>query len=254
MTTTLENAAVLVTGAGSGIGAAIARALAAAGAAVAVNDIDAGRAEAVAAELGAVAVPGDISDAAAAGAVVAGALDRLGRLTGLVNNAGLYRTSSLADITPAEWTLAMDVNLLGMLHCARAARPHLAGGGAIVNVASIAARFPFAGLGAYSVSKAGVVALTQQLAAEWGPSGIRVNAVSPGLISGTNIRTSGASIDTDDVQSRRREVVPLRRTGTSEDVAGPVVFLLSDLAQYVTGQVVVVDGGLTAGFAGLIPS
>ncbi|MBX9472383.1 SDR family NAD(P)-dependent oxidoreductase [Microcella sp.] len=254
MTMTMHGEKVLVTGAGSGIGAGIARALAAAGVAVAVNDIDGPRAQAVAAEIGGFAVPGDISERATAEIVVNRTVDHFGGLTGLVNNAGLYRTATLTDMTLDEWKLAMDVNLLAMLHCARAARPHLRGGGSIVNVASIAAQFPFAGLGAYSVSKAGVVSLTQQLASEWGQMGIRVNAVSPGLVSGTGIRGSGAKIDTEAVQARRRKVVPLGRTGTADDVAGPVLFLLSALAGYVTGHVLVVDGGLTASFAGLIPS
>jgi NAD(P)-dependent dehydrogenase (short-subunit alcohol dehydrogenase family) len=256
----LDNAAVLVTGAGSGIGAAIAALAAEAGARVAVNDLDPARAaasvESITARGGsAIAVPGDVSQEATAREVVAHAARELGGLDGLVNNAGLYRQSTLLEVSAQDWELAMSVNLMAMLHCSRAAHPLLAASkGAIVNVASIAADYAFAGLGAYSVSKAGAVALTQQLAAEWGPDGIRVNAVSPGLISETNIRSAGASINSEGVQEARRAVLPLRRTGRAPDIAGPVVFLLSAAAGYVTGQALTVDGGLTAGFAGLIPS
>jgi glucose 1-dehydrogenase len=256
----LENASVLVTGAGSGIGAAIARLVASAGATVAVNDIDEGRAASVCAEItraggSAFAVVGDVSVESSAQDVVQRAVEHTGALTGLVNNAGLYRSATVLGVSSAEWELAMNVNLMSTLHCSRAAHGALTvSGGSIVNVTSMAARFPFPGLGAYSVSKAGVSALTQQLAAEWGPDGIRVNAVAPGLISGTNIRAAGASINTDSVQQARREVLPLRRTGYAPDVAGVVLFFLTGAAGYVSGQIVFVDGGLTAGFAGLIPS
>lgn len=256
----LDGTAVLVTGAGSGIGAAIAVLAAECGASIGVNDLDADRAQAtveriVALDGRAIAVPGDVSREEDARRLVARASDELGDLTGLVNNAGAYRRSSLLDMSDDDWRLALGLNLTAMLHCSRAAYPHLAPArGAIVNVASIAASFAFAGLGGYSISKAGVVALTQQLATEWGPDGIRVNAVSPGLISDTNIHGVSDSITTDRVQQARRQVIPLRRTGQGSDVAGAVVFLLSNAAGYVTGQNLTIDGGLTAGFAGLIPA
>lgn len=256
----LDGATILVTGAGSGIGAAIATLAAECGASVAVNDLDPVRATAIVTSIRqagghAIAVPGDVSREADARDIVDRAADQLGALHGLVNNAGLYRQATLLDVTAQDWDLAINVNLMGILYTSRAAHSHLtASRGAIVNIASIAASFAFAGLGAYSASKAGAVALTQQLATEWGPGGIRVNAVSPGLISGTSIRDVGASINTDRVQQARREILPLRRTGQAADPAGAAVFLLSKAADYITGQVITVDGGLSAGFAGLIPS
>ena len=246
----LDGRRVLVTGGGAGIGAAIGRALAEAGAAVAVNDLDPDRASAVATEVGAVAVPGDVAIADGAAAVVAAATDSLGGLDGLVNNAGIVTVGALADADLDDWDRTMRVNFKSVYLCSRAARPHLAdGGGAIVNLASIAAFHPNGGTAAYSPSKAAVVALTRQSALEWGPQGIRVNAVAPGMISGTNMTAA----ETEELRARRGDVVPLRRTGRPEDIAPVAVFLLSDAARYVTGQVVLVDGGWSVALLSFTP-
>jgi NAD(P)-dependent dehydrogenase (short-subunit alcohol dehydrogenase family) len=255
----LEGRKILVTGAGSGIGAATAELAAAAGASVAVNDIDADRAEQISKKINdvggtAFAVPGDVASQGNAESVVERSASVLGGLNGLVNNAGIHRNGAVLDVVQKDWDEVMQVNLLGPFYCSRAAHPHLReSGGSIVNVASIAASFPFPNAGSYNITKAGLVALTRQCALEWGADGIRANAVNPGMISGTNIRPPGASIDSAEVQNARGEIVPLRRTGVASDIAQCVVFLLSDSAGYVTGQSLFVDGGLSAALSSLLP-
>ena len=239
MTELLVNRRVLVTGAGAGIGAAIAMSVADAGGRVAVNDLDPDRAATVAGKVGGAAVVGDVSTAQGAQAVVGEASDVLGGLDGLVNNAGIVLRGSLAEGDIDDWRRTMDVNLNGAYLCSRAAHRDLAGGGSIVNLASIAAVHPNGGTSAYTASKAAVVALTKQAALEWGPDGIRVNALAPGMISFTNM----SAAESDELRLRRGGVVPLRRTGRPDDVADPAVFLLSEKSRYITGQVLFVDGG-----------
>ena len=241
---------ILVTGGGAGIGAAICRAASTAGAAVAVNDLDADRAAEIASRVGGFGVPGDVASEAGAAGVVEAAAAVLGGLDGLVNNAGIVTMGNLAGADLDEWRKVMDVNFQSVYLCSRAGRRHLAdGGGSIVNLASIAAVHPNSGTAAYTASKAAVVALTRQAALEWGPDGIRVNAIGPGMISGTNM-TSGESAE---LRQRRGAVMPLRRTGTPEDVAPVAVFLMSDAARYVTGQLLMVDGGWSVSLLSFTP-
>ncbi|MFV2010379.1 MULTISPECIES: SDR family NAD(P)-dependent oxidoreductase [unclassified Micromonospora] len=254
--TTQADGAVLVTGAGSGIGAETARQIAAAGAAVAVNDLDPAAAQTtadtvVAAGGTAYPVAGDVADPRSAAAVVAAAVDRLGRLTGLVNNVGVVRGGALRSVSPDDWDAIMRIDCASALYCSQAALPAMTSGGAIVNISSLCGIHVAPGAGAYNAAKAAVIALTRQMALEWGPDGIRANAVAPGIVSGTNFSASSR-----DPQAalRRGAAVPLGRTGSATDIAPVVVFLLGDAARYVTGQVIAVDGGLGVALQTLLPA
>lgn len=242
---------VLVTGAGSGIGEGIANVLAERGWKVAVNDINADAANEVARRLGGVAVVGDI--AAEPAGVVDRAANLLGGLDALVNNAGIHRRAPLATVRPDQLDDVYGVNLRAVVLASQAALAHFAqrdGGGSIVNLSSIAAVTPQMDVGLYTATKAGVSAFTQQASVEWGPLGVRVNAVAPGMT-----RTAMAEVVYADpvLHERRRSMVPVGRIGTPRDIGSVVAFLLSDDASYVSGQTIVVDGGFTNTLIGLLP-
>lgn len=231
----------LVTGAGSGVGHGIAVALAARGWRVAVNDVDTDLAREVATEVDGVAIPGDAySDAAA---IVDRCVAVCGRIDGLVNNAGKARGSGLETLAHDEVADVMNLNVEAPLRLMQHCLPHLeVTKGAVVNVTSVAAEVPVAGRGIFSASKAALASMTRQAAVEWGPRGVRVNAVAPGFV-----RTAMAEVVSagNDVWEHRRGTVPLRRVGTPADVGAVVAFLLSDDAGYVSGHAVVVDGGVS---------
>jgi len=241
--------AAVVTGGGSGIGRATARWLRRRDAEVVLVDRDADGVEAAAGELGAHAVVCDVADEAAVVAAVAEAADRLGRpADALVNAAGIYRFAPLLEIAAAAWDELQAVNLRGTFLMAREVARRLidAGdGGAIVNLSSIAA---LGGSrhepdGHYGASKAAIVQLTRQMAVEWGPHGIRANAICPGMIRTPMLRI----VDDPEIAERfLAESVPLGRFGEAEDVAALAGFLLSDDAAYITGAAVPIDGGVTA--------
>lgn len=233
----------VVTGAGNGIGAVIARHAAKAGYRVAAWDVDDAALDATAADLGEAYVPTvvDVTDEAAVAAAVA-ALPEAPTL--LVNNAGIARFGPLLTLPAAQWRAALEVNLTGTFLVGRAvaARMIEAGGGAIVNMASINGLAAAPNAGAYTASKAGIVMLTEHMAMEWASSGVRVNCVAPGLI---NAGMSDAIYADADVRRLRESRVPQGRLGTAEDVAEVVLFLASTRASYVSGQTIAVDGGIT---------
>ncbi|HLI74438.1 MAG TPA: SDR family NAD(P)-dependent oxidoreductase [Acidimicrobiales bacterium] len=246
----LDGRRALVTGGGSGIGRAACRRFAEEGASVAVIDLDGDAAGATADAVGGVGFAADVTDADELRRCVDEAARSLGGLSILVNNAGGSTMAGLADWEPEEWDRLVRLNLSGVFHGMRAGIPHLraGGGGAVVNTASISGTRPSAGETPYSAAKAGVVALTASAALEYAPA-IRVNAVAPGMIR-TKLTTPLLEGWPDAVAHYER-ITPAARVGTPEDVADVVVFLCSDLARFVTGQTIVVDGGMTLHGAGV---
>ncbi len=253
----LTGRVVVVSGAASGIGRAIAQGLCEAGARVALVDRDA---EGVALAVDALRAAGaealglvcDIADEAGVRAAAERVRRELGPVAGLVNNAGLLRAGPLAEVTLADWNAVLSVNLTGYLLCARefGADMRVAGRGSIVHVASISALHPQTRSGAYSASKAGVLLLNKQLAAEWGPLGVRSNAVCPGMI---RTALSARFYEVPGFEARRAAVTASRRVGEPVDVAEPALFLLSDRAAYVNGTELVVDGGLDCMLMDMVP-
>ena len=240
----LDGRTAVVTGGGSGIGRATCRRMTEEGARVAVFDVDAPSAEQVAKEIGGVAFGVDVGDPDAMKAAVDAAASELGGLSIIYNNAGTSAFNRLHELDVSEWDRVLRVNLTGVWAGIRAAVPHIraAGGGSIVSTASISGTRPAAGEGPYSASKAAVAALTASAALEYGPT-IRVNAVSPGMIRTT--MTAPWFEYMPDQEERFVTGTPVGRVGEPEDIADVVVFLCSDLARFVTGQNIVVDGWLT---------
>jgi NAD(P)-dependent dehydrogenase (short-subunit alcohol dehydrogenase family) len=246
----LSGRVCIVTGAGQGIGRAIALALAREGALVAVADIDGKMAGDVAAELcgeggEAIAATVDVSQRAQVSAWVDAVDSRFGRIDVLVNNAGIVLMAPTLEITEEQWQQVQSVNLMGALFCSQAAAKVMLrqGSGNIINIASIAAHRSSPEASAYSASKAGLLALTGVMAAEWGPHNIRVNSISP---TGVETRMGLQLRQLNPEKFERRDArIPLRRNAQVEDVAGAAVFLASDRASYITGRDLLIDGGLS---------
>ncbi len=242
--------AIVTAAAGAGIGAAVVRELARDGWDVVVTDEHERRCSELANELARehrrpfLAMPLDVTDFDAVGRVVAGVMDQRGRIDGLVNNAGWNKIEPIVEMEPTTWRRCLDVDLTGTFHCLRHVLPVMvaAGRGAVVNMASIAAwETSEEHGGAYSAAKAGVIALTRVAAAEVGRSGVRVNAIAPGLIYNDFLR----KIYPDEFfasYAERRSLVG--RVGQPQDVASLAGFLLSDRAGYITGEVYGVSGGV----------
>jgi 3-oxoacyl-[acyl-carrier protein] reductase len=234
----LEGKTALVTGGSRGIGAAIARELAAAGASV-VLSYRSGKdeAEAVAAEIGGTAVAADVSDAGAAAQLVKDA----GDIDVLVNNAGLTRDGLIMRMPDEDWREVIETNLSGCFYTCRAAARGMMKkrGGAIVNISSIVGVHGNPGQTNYSASKAGIIGFTKALARELGTRGVRANVVAPGYVA-----TRLTDVLPEELQQAMLANTPLARLGAPEDIAGAVRFLCSDAASFITGEVLLVDGGL----------
>lgn len=241
-----EGRVALVTGGASGIGAATARRLAQEGARVMVADLDEAKGKEVASELGDQgAFHGvDVSDLEQVDALVAATAERFGRLDVLFNNAGIGSFGETPDLDPEQWHQVIAVDLHSVFYGCRAAIPHLraAGGGAIVNTASISGVAADYGFAAYNAAKGAVSNYTRTLAIDHAREGIRVNAVCPGLIA---TALSKVLLDQPSIMEDYTERIPMGRAGTADEVAATVAFLASDDARYVTGHCLVVDGGIT---------
>lgn len=235
----LDGQSAVVTGAASGIGEAVARRFAAAGARLLLVDLDAGRLAHVAADLGAEALAGDITDWGTADRV-ASAIDA----DLLVNCAGLFPSAPVLDLDESHWDRLLDVNLKAAMRMTQAlGRGMVARGrGAIVNIASIQGLRPTAGKAAYAASKAGLIALTQVSARELAPA-VRVNAVAPGPILTDTIKAAIARAAGAPSTGRQVSQVPLGRMGEPDEVARVVQFLASPAAAFVTGATWAIDGG-----------
>jgi 3-oxoacyl-[acyl-carrier protein] reductase len=242
----LQGRVAVVTGAGRGIGAATSRRLARAGAHVGLLDRDSAgvtrTAEAIGVEGGeALPFTNDITDSFAVERTLDRVVEEWGRLDVLVNNAGELREAPLDDLTDQDLEESLDINLRGTLVCTRAAVPLMMarGSGRVLSAASMSTRIGAVGLTAYAASKAAVVGMTRTWARELGPRGITANAVAPGLIDSETTRTVPAG-ELEATLAR----LPARRLGQADEVAAVYLFLASDLASFINGAVVGVDGGL----------
>lgn len=243
-----ERKVAVVTGASKGIGAGIAKALAKGGVAVVVNYASSEEGanavvEAITEAGGlAIAVKGDVSNAADAQALIEAAVKRFGRLDILINNAGVFEFSSVEDVTEGHYRRQFDVNVLGVLLATQAATKYLREGGSVINISSSITSLRSPGTAVYTATKAAVNAISEVLMKELAPRKIRVNVVSPGFVVTEGTKTAG--IAGSDMETRMVNQTPLGRAGAPDDIAKVVAFLASDDARFVTGENVFASGGM----------
>jgi len=242
----LDGKVALVTGGAQGIGKAIALTLAREGAQVAVSDVNLEKARETCKEIDplgkkAVAIGGSVADAKAAEAMVEKTVEAFGGLDILVNNAGITRDGVLLRMKEEDWDLVLAVNLKGAFHCTKTALRHLLKrkGGKIVNIASVTGQMGNAGQSNYAASKAGLIGFTKSVAREYASRNIQVNAVAPGFID-----TAMSQAIPQKEREMLTKLIPMERLGTSEDIAEAVLFLASPASDYITGQVLNVNGGM----------
>jgi NAD(P)-dependent dehydrogenase (short-subunit alcohol dehydrogenase family) len=238
----------VVTGASRGIGAAVATAMAKAGASVALLGRDMGAladTQTALSALGCTAMraAADVASHSSIEEAFAEVFRSMSRIDILVNNAGVEQPCASLDVTEALWDRIVDTNLKGAFFCAQAAARRMVNGGSILNVCSLTSEVGIAGAAPYGASKSGLAGLTRALATEWAAKGIRVNGIGPGYF-----RTALTEPFYQDEQWRRAmlEKIPQRRFGLLDDLGGAAVFLCSDAAAYITGQILYIDGGYLA--------
>lgn len=253
----LQGRVCVVSGAASGIGAAVVRQLAESGAQVALLDRDEEGAETVAQALRATghqaqAVRCDLSDPESVTQAAHRVQADLGDCYALVNNAGLLRSGSLAEVSLTAWQEVLSVNLTGYLLCAQAFSKPMRRNrlGSIVHVASISGLFPQSASGAYSASKAGVLLMSRQMAVEWGALGVRSNAICPGMI---RTALSARFYEEPGFEDKRAAVTASRRIGEPDDIAHAVLFLASPRSGYVNAAELMVDGGMSSMLMDMVP-
>jgi len=242
----LEGKVALITGGAQGIGRAIALLFSREGAKVAISDINLEKAQETCQEIKsggfeALAIGGSVADLKEAEAMVQQTVDRFGRLDILVNNAGITRDQVLLRMKEEDWDLVMAVNLKGAFHCTKAAlRPFLKQkSGKVVNIASVTGEMGNAGQANYAASKAGLIGFTKAIAREYANRNIQVNAVAPGFID-----TAMSQAIPEKGKELLLQQIPMERLGRAEEVAEAVLFLASPAADYITGQVLNVNGGM----------
>jgi NAD(P)-dependent dehydrogenase (short-subunit alcohol dehydrogenase family) len=242
----LNGRVCLVTGGAQGIGEACCRRFAREGAKVVIADIDDARGAALANALGGMYVHCDVGDKAQVDALVAAAITAHGRIDVLVNNAGIFKACDFLDITEADFDAVLRVNLKGAFLVAQAVAREMAraGRGSIINMSSVNGTLAIPSIASYNVSKGGINQLTRVMALSLADQGVRVNAVAPGTIA-TDLAAK-AVLTSEEAKARIMSRTPLRRLGEPAEIADTVAYLASDAASYITGEIVVVDGGRMA--------